>query len=270
MLGALRRLLWWLFGRYERRLGLLYATPSGVPLHADVWIPPGPGPFPAVLLVHGGGWYSGKPWHMSSIAARLCMRGLVAVNVAYRLAPDHLYPAAVEDVRAALRWLRAESAALKIDPARVGGWGYSAGAHLVGLIAYDRRPGEELSAVALGAVPADLRRYARSPIVTRFIGKPLAEAREAYHQASLNPYVGPHCPPSYLYHGRWDLLVRPSQSIDLAAELRRAGVETELRLVPCAAHLSLFLVRPAEADRAAAYLKERLTRPDGARTGATR
>lgn len=244
---------------FEVRRGLVYARPGGEALAADAWIPEGRGPFPAVLLVHGGGWSGGKRADMDSIAKRLARRGFCVLNVDYRLAPAHRYPAALEDLRAALKWLRAHAGEIKADPARVGAWGYSAGAHLAGLLAYESNAAAGLKAAVLGGTPADLRRYPRGPMVVRFLGKEMKDDPELYARASLNAHAGPHSPPTYLYHALGDSLVEPDQARLLAGALRGAGAESELDLVPWSGHITLFLFRPAAVERGADFLERRLS-----------
>ena len=86
---------------------------------------------PAVLLVHGGGFRRGNRQSYLPVAIRLAQRGYVAATASYRLAPRHQFPAAVEDVKAAVRFLRANADKYGIDPDHIGAMGGSAGGHLV-------------------------------------------------------------------------------------------------------------------------------------------
>jgi acetyl esterase len=92
---------------------------------------------PAVLLIHGGGWQAGDKSSLDPEAERLAALGYDAFSVNYRLAPAHPYPAAVDDVQAAVRWLRDPTQAQRfgLDPQRIGALGSSAGAHLAGMLA---------------------------------------------------------------------------------------------------------------------------------------
>ena len=104
-------------------------------LLADVHIPAGTGPFAAVITIHGGSWRTGWRWEMNAIARLLTARNIVVMNVTYRLVPAHHWPDQYDDVQAAVRWLRANAAAYRVDPTRIGAWGYSAGAQLALLLA---------------------------------------------------------------------------------------------------------------------------------------
>src|SRR2546428_4160110 len=118
--------------------GIQYANPKGQPQLLDAYVPAGHGPFPTVILVHGGGWEYGDRSNMADIAKYLAVHGFVAFTIDYRLAnPKRVYnpyPAAVEDVQTAIRWVRQHAADYGADPARLGLLGSSAGAHLLSLV----------------------------------------------------------------------------------------------------------------------------------------
>ena len=90
----------------------------------------GDGPFPAILCIHGGGFRAGTRQGYDGLCVQLAEQGYVAVTVSYRLAPKYPFPAAIHDVKAAVRWLRANAAKYHIDPERIGVTGGSAGGHL--------------------------------------------------------------------------------------------------------------------------------------------
>jgi len=104
-------------------------------LLADVYVPSGDGPYPGVLLVHGGAWRFGHRGQMRWVAELLARNGFTAVSITYRLAPHHRFPAQLQDCRQALNWMHARAERFKIDAARIAGYGYSAGGHLVALLA---------------------------------------------------------------------------------------------------------------------------------------
>ncbi len=117
---------------------VVYRTVDGEQLGADVYLPAGgDDDRPAVLLVHGGGWQQGDKAAMREEGMQLAEAGFVAVSVSYRLAPKHPYPAAVDDVEAAVKWLRKkpQRRGYGIAPDRIGAIGSSAGGHLVGMLA---------------------------------------------------------------------------------------------------------------------------------------
>lgn len=248
---------------FALRADLRY-TPAGWPraLTADAYVPEGTGPFPAVIVVHGGGWNSRDRSDMTPVAKDLARRGFVAVNVTYRLAPEFRYPAQLEDVRAAMAWVRREARALKVDPRRIGGWGYSAGAHLVALAAVRDGPEESrLQAVVAGGTPADLPHYPESPIITRFIGRPFAQARDTWLAASPLEHVGAGDPPVFLYHGTRDKLVYVEDAHNMKSALDRAGVPNELYLVRGLGHIATFVLDWGAEEAGIDFLDRHLRAP---------
>ncbi len=119
---------------------LLYGKAGDADLKLDLAMPKdGPGPFPVVVCIHGGGWTHGDRADLRTTIETLAGRGYVAVSVDYRLAPKDRFPAAVEDCKAAVRWLRANARQFKIKPDRIGVVGFSAGAHLACLLGVTRK-----------------------------------------------------------------------------------------------------------------------------------
>lgn len=119
----------------QLRKDLLYARRGDLSLALDLYLPgPDVRPAPLVLLVHGGGWGSGERANMAPLAARLAARGYAAATVSYRLSGQARYPAAIDDVRDALRWLRERASVHGIDPARVAIAGGSAGGQIAALV----------------------------------------------------------------------------------------------------------------------------------------
>ena len=120
---------------YDITLGEVYTERPSGPLKADLYIPQGDGPFPGVLVVHGGAWRMGTRAQLAGFAKTLADNGFTAVAISYRLAPKHLFPAQIEDCKEAVRWMRSHAERLKLDPERLGAYGYSAGGQLVALLA---------------------------------------------------------------------------------------------------------------------------------------
>src|SRR6266702_5522499 len=117
---------------------IVYRTIDGEAVLLDAYVPTAKTvKLPAILLVHGGAWRGGDKSNFTGDAMHLAQLGYAAFSVNYRLAPMHPYPAAVDDVEAAVRWLRAPAQvkAYKLDPKRIGAIGSSAGGHLVGMLA---------------------------------------------------------------------------------------------------------------------------------------
>ena len=114
-----------------------YATHDGVALMADLYAPTGAGPFPALVAVHGGGWQAGARSTFQYWGPYLAEHGYLLLAISYRLAKkgQKMFPQAVQDVLAAVQFVRASAQTLKVEPERIGVFGASAGAHLAALAA---------------------------------------------------------------------------------------------------------------------------------------
>lgn len=224
--------------------GVVYGRADGGDLTCDVFTPPpGDGPRPAILMLHGGGWESGDPSMMRGYAILMGRRGYCCISSRYRLTGQADWPAQIEDARAALRWVREEHTSLGIDPDRIVVWGQSAGGHLGLLVAgsgaarlLDGEAGAEAAPPTIAAVVAFY------PITT--IEPEMGSAWERYAHAIVDPdapaelrqrmsplsYVDERFPPTLLMHGAVDELVAPEQSVLFYDALRKAGVPAGLHL----------------------------------------
>lgn len=237
-------------------------TPAGWPqaLKADVYQPSGAGAKPAVLLIHGGGWAApDRREQMASIAERVAARGYVVVNATYRFAPQYLYPAPVDDLREALKWMRANATRYQIDPTHIAAMGYSAGGHLAAQLGVlDGPPAVRVQAVVDGAGPTDLRKYKGGTLVPRFLGGTQAEVPQQFTQASPVTHVSKDDPPVFLYHGSWDTLVPDDHSRDFKSALDAVGVRTEWFKIIGRGHITAFFNDGAAIDAALAFLDRTL------------
>ncbi|WP_437203321.1 alpha/beta fold hydrolase [Planctomicrobium sp. SH664] len=193
-----------------------------------------------VILIHGGGWVIGSKGNYSFYGIELATRGYVVANIDYRMAPQHPFPAAVQDAKAAVRWMRAHAEELNVDPERISVVGASAGGHLALMVGYsDDVPFLEgtggnphvtshVRSVVAIYPPSDLTTISppkqESPLLTMFLGRTRQESPETYRVASPVNYVTPQDPPTLLLHGTVDLLVPVSQSDDLARKLEETRV----------------------------------------------
>ncbi len=136
----------------ETRGGIAYANHDGVSLLGDLYTPAGAGRFPALIGVHGGGWQAGARSAFQYWGPYLAERGYALFAISYRLAKkgEKMFPQAVNDVLAAVQFVRASSGQFKVDPERIGLFGASAGAHLASLAALGGA-----SPVFKGAYPKD-------------------------------------------------------------------------------------------------------------------
>jgi triacylglycerol lipase len=263
-------------GEYQVSRDVTYVERGGRPLAADVLVPNEPGPLPAVLLVHGGAWRMGSKPQMERYARALAAAGFVSVSINYRLAPEHRFPAQIEDCKSAVRWMRKNAGEYKIDPERIGALGYSAGGHLVALLGTtDAASGLEgpdadgtstrLTCVVAGGAPCDFRRLPRGmEQLSYWLGGTRGERPDAYELASPAKFVTRDDPPMLLFHGEEDRLVPVRGPRLMTEHLISEGVSAELYLVPAAGHIQAFIDGAAQ-ERAIKFLTEHLKRAASAR-----
>ncbi|NOY42162.1 MAG: alpha/beta hydrolase [Planctomycetes bacterium] len=259
---------------FDSHFGQVYVERDSGPLKADLYVPKGKGPFPGVLVVHGGAWFTGTRAQLSGFAQLLASRGLTAVAISYRFAPQHKFPAQIEDCKEAVRWMRENAERLKIDPQRIGGFGYSAGAHLAALLgttdaedglegnAQPQSPSTRLLAVAGGGAPCDFRTMPLDLKMLAFwLGGTRREQEGQYRLASPAAFVTADDPPMFFFHGENDTLVPVDSPIAMCQQLNDAGVSAELYVVPNAGHVFAVMDRTA-LDKCATFLADKL-RADG-------
>jgi acetyl esterase/lipase len=259
---------------------LVYAQPTGFrPLTLDVYLPPAgvsrrPAGRPLVLYIHGGGWTSGHTRHSGAFAdwpgvlASLAAKGYVVASLNYRLAAEAPFPAAIQDVKAALRWLRERQADYGLDVSRAAVWGGSAGGQLAGLAATScgltalepSEPSVEsdcVQAAVLWYPVTDFTPLAsNAPLgggsnVHRYLGCAANAACPAATLQLASPalQVDARTPPMLLVHGEADRVVAASQSMLLDQRLREARVRSELLVIPDVDHS--FIGKQAATTRAA-------------------
>ena len=240
------------------RRAVAYSAPPGFrPLELDLYTP-AEGPAPVIVFVHGGGFRLGtravfcptlRDWRPDPFA-RLVAAGFAVASVDYRLSGEAVFPAQLDDVQAAARWLRTRADELGVDPDRIVAWGESAGAHLAGARSGSRDDPSGVAGVVDWYGPADLTTMAaqaRPDAIARsdapdsresqLIGAPLTEAPDLARRASPVTYVHAGAPPFHIAHGDADRFVPVAQSRQLADALRDAGVEVEFTEVPGGDHM---------------------------------
>lgn len=198
-------------------------------------------PAPALIFIHGGGWRSGKRSDYLPYLIDFAKEGYVTVTVSYRLQKEAKFPAAIQDVRCAIKWIRANANKYFIDPEKIVVIGGSAGGHLSLMAGYAANDpyfdgdceydsvDSRVQAVVNLYGPVDLTtEYAISRYETNdFIGKPYTEAPEMYRKASPAFYISQDDPPTLTFHGTIDELVPVSQSDSLKVWLDKVGVPNE-------------------------------------------
>lgn len=209
----------------ESHTEVAYARYGDRTLSLDLYRPKERGrPLPGIVCVHGGGWFKGDRTSQTSLAQALAARGFVTVTITYRLSGEAKFPAAIQDVKAAVRWLRAQAATYGIDPAFIGATGLSAGGHLVALAATsggvsvlegDGGNAEQSSTiqacVAMGAQSdlesariGELSGKADDPFYRTFLGGSQAELPQTFALASPRHHVDAKDPPLLFMAGEKD------------------------------------------------------------------
>jgi acetyl esterase/lipase len=271
-------------------LELAYATPPGFrPLVLDLHIPKSTDDaVPVVIYAHGGGFFGGTrgmgPW------AFLLAAGYAVASVDYRLSGESRFPGPVQDVAAAVRWVRAHADEYGLDPERVVGFGSSAGAYLLNAVALAGDDDPELTG-SLGPTPelscrltavidhysptdfltfdddarADSMEPANAPgtSAARFLGYVPADRPADAERANLCRYATATSPPFLIAHGDADRRVGIGQSRRLNAALTQAGARAELIVVPGADHGTAEFDQQLLHDQTLAFLASVV--PTGAR-----
>jgi acetyl esterase/lipase len=220
-------------------LDVPYRTVDGITLYVDIFAPDSPGPFPSLLLVHGGGWRYGNRTAFDDLAADFAASGFVAFSVDYRLAPPggnwHAV-APVEDLKAAMQWVRAHAAEYGGDPTHVGAVGGSAGGNLVQMlattgIAGTDRPDATVSLSGASDLPAmDKADPGTYDKVRNYIGCSYKRCPTAWVAASPRYQVTSAAAPSLVANST-DEKIPVDQATSLADALQAAGVPVRLELV---------------------------------------
>jgi acetyl esterase/lipase len=224
-----------------------YRKVDGEKLALDVYGPAKKGKDrPAVVVIHGGGWRGGDKRLFADQGNQLAESGFVAFSVNYRLAPAHPYPAAVDDVEAAVEWVRKHADDYGVDPKRIGALGGSAGAHLTGMLATvgdsARDRGHRIAAAVSWSGPMDFRNAgtpgspsnARGAVQT-FLGCAPDACPDKYAEASPITHVDKTDAPMLLVNSTMEL-VPQAQAGTMKAALDEAGVANQAIILPGRAH----------------------------------
>lgn len=231
---------------------VIYGVADGQKLLLDIYQPvAATGLRPALIFVHGGGWSAGSKESFGGAAANMTQQGYVTVTINYRLVKNgkNHWPAQLDDVQRAVRWIRAHAASYNIDPQRIGAIGHSAGGHLVACLA-TRETREQVDPVLAAyssrvtcavdmSGPVDLT-VSDTPqtdgIIAYLLGAKNSENPALARDASPLFFVDAASAPVFIIHGRCDPLVAVRHAEQFEAALRRAGVETQLLLFPDEGH----------------------------------
>ena len=236
---------------------ITYGKAGETELKLDLARPDGDGPFPAIVFIHGGGWYQGGRQGYRGQIQEAAKRGYVAATISYRLmqfdesekettTATPIFPAQIHDAKAAIRWLRANAEKYNVDPNRIGVTGGSAGGHLSLLVGLtdpaanlEGKSGSPDRSSRVQAVvnvfgPTDMtfcfEKSSVAWIFRLFMGGTPNEAGERYKAASPITYVSEDDPPVLTLHGDQDALVPVEQATMLDARMKAAGASHTLMM----------------------------------------
>ena len=235
-----------------------FGAGGGRPLHMDILRPRTrrAAQEPVLVWVHGGGWRQGEPWPAPAHLTGFVEEDYFVCSIEYRLSHEATFPAQIEDVKCAIRYLRAHAPRYGIDPNRIGIWGPSAGGHLAALAGTSgdvpelegtggwQGQSSRVQAVVDWSGPTDLTQLARAhddadSAVMGLIGGLVRKNIDRAAKANPITYVKSGEPPFLIMHGTLDTIVPPSQSDLLHDALQKAGVSSQLVKVPEKGHEDL-------------------------------
>ena len=231
----------------EQHLDLVYATYGDRKMQLDLFVPKGAtSAFPAIMVVHGGGWLKGDKSKFRALAQELASRGYVTAAVGYRLGGEAKFPAAIHDCNAATRWMRANASKYKVDPHRIGAVGGSAGGHLVGLMAsaahLEELQGDggnadvssKLQAAIVMAGPMQMttgsvaersRKMPDQSNSNKWLGKTVDEAPELYKLAEPLAHINKNTPSMIFQMGQFDV---PQRNVLMRQKLHALGIRANV------------------------------------------
>jgi len=228
-------------GDVEPKENVLYATVKGTELHLDVYEPSNLGMQirPAVVLIHGGAWSSFDKSTMSGMGQFLARSGFVAFAVDYRLlhGDENRWPAQLDDVQRAVRWIRANAGKYGVNPDHIGAFGHSAGAQLAALLGMEEtrdnsdpalaKYSSRVQAVVDVSGPTDFTTM-KDPegvaFLASFLGAEYSKHPEIWEDASPAFHVSKKDAPFLIVHGTKDESVLFAQAQELYDKLHAAGV----------------------------------------------
>lgn len=227
-----------------------YGHPSAKPLLLDLHVPEGPGPFPAAILVHGGGFDEGsKGTNVRPLFEPLANAGFAWFSIDYRMAPEFRFAQASEDVNTAIRWLKANAVMYHVDPTRIVLIGESAGGFLVNYAATHETPETKVAAVVDIYGPVDyarlaeqrrdhpekfnmtsISRHAANGGGIHFFGADQLDEAGLLKLRKISPLFAVHkgMAPFLCIHGTKDDQVSYDQSPAMCAQMRKVGAPCEL------------------------------------------
>jgi len=234
------------------------------------------GPLPVVVWVHGGAWRTGSKNYCPGLF--LSGKGFAVASINYRLTEHAVFPAQIEDCKAAIRWLRANAKKYNLDPDHIGAWGGSAGGHLVALLGTSGNvkelEGKGGNTEQSSKVQCVVDWYGHSDFrnapgardnpkhpVAQLLGGTTTKEKEKAALASPVVHITKDCPPFLIMHGDQDRSVPLPQSKMLAEALKKANIPVTLVILEGAGHTDPAFTKEENLKRVEEFLKQYLKRP---------
>ena len=244
---------------------VVYGRAGGVDLKLDIGYPDGPGPFPVIVFMHGGGWQQGDKSHMHKWIRQYVSLGYIGVSIGYRFAPQFKWPSQVQDVKTAVQYLRAHARELRVDPTKIGAMGESAGGYLALMLGVTS-PRDSLEGKNdYGGYPSTVQAVVSFVSAADFTlpGLPLTPALEAemqkYYKKSIKevrtdftgasgpddpsltrisviPEIDKSDPPVLMFYGDSDPIVSIEHAYRLQRALEKVKVPNQLVIVKGGGH----------------------------------
>jgi acetyl esterase/lipase len=240
---------------------LLFAKVGGKELRLDLFLPArSDAPVPVVVWIFGGAFRENNRLRQEGGAAWLATHGYAVAAIEHRVSSEALFPAQIQDCKAAVRWLRANATKCRLDPSRIGAWGESSGGHLASMLGVSAgvkefegnagNAGESSKVLAVvdffgptdflqmdrAALPGGMKHDPADSPESLVIGGSIQENPEKVRRANPITYVTKDCPPFLIVHGDRDLLVPCNQSELLFEALQKAHVEAAFYKIVSAGH----------------------------------
>lgn len=257
--------------RADMRKDIEFAKPGGVSLTLDAWVPEGKGPFPTVIIVHGGGFARGnKQTYVPPLFEPLTQAGFAWFTIDYRLYPQVKSEAMIEDVESAVRFVKDHAKEYKVDLSRVVLMGESAGGYLVSFVGVRNKSAIKFAAVVPFYGPHDWELRAQeetegklpTSVWREVFSVPAGNSPEAVkrmREVSAVTYIKKGLPPFLLIHGTADAQVNYQQSVSMQKKMQAAGNVCDLITVDGGPHgMGVITKYPDTAPKMIAWMKKML------------
>jgi pectinesterase len=229
---------------------IVYSKVGERKLAADVFYPAKKNKqgYPGVLLIFGGGWKSGDKSMSVPMAQRLANEGYVAVSIEYRLSPEATYPAAVHDVKAAIRWMRANAGRYNLDKRKIAVHGVSAGGQLAALVGatngmkkFEGQGGNPKQSSAVQAIiDIDGLLAFKHPesqegqVASEWLGGSYEQKPQVWHEASALTHAGKNTPPILFIQSQYPRFTAGHK--EMMKKLEEHGIYSEVQKLPDTPH----------------------------------